>query len=202
MLGCLPRSDLSGYSIGAAGAAGTGTEMEEAAPDAMPPDTVEGAEELEDTLPIATQPDAGSTLSGSTGSTLAADAGDDCDAEGEFRSLDGQSCYLLSSDEAGWIGARDACREWGGELATIQSRQEDDFLTPRPSVDTWIGANDRANEGIFVWADGTPVTFFNWSQAQPDNFEGQENCVEIRVLDRNWNDRPCGGDPEPYLCER
>lgn len=203
MLGCFPRSDLSGYSIGES-SDGTGPDLEPE-PDAGSIDAgaQTGSEEIDDMVPLAPQPDSGSMLGGSMGSTVAPDAGEAaCDESGEFESSDGESCYLIASELEGWIGARDACREWGGDLVKIETIAEEQFLTMRIDFDVWIGANDRDTEGAYEWADGEPVTRFNWSMGQPDNFQGQENCAEIRVIDLQWNDRPCGGDPQGYLCER
>lgn len=33
----------------------------------------------------------------------------------------------------------------------------------------WIGLDDRAVEGTFVWNDGSVVGFTNWSSGQPDD---------------------------------
>jgi len=154
-------------------------------------------------VPLAPQPDAGSMLGGGGMGTLGSDAGEGpCNESGEFESSDGQSCYLIATELVGWVGARDACREWGGELVKIETIAEEQFLLMRMEDDVWIGANDRDTEDAFEWADGEPVTRFNWSMGQPDNFQGQEHCVELRVIDQQWNDRPCGGDPQAYLCER
>ena len=30
----------------------------------------------------------------------------------------------------------------------------------------------------FVWSDGSPVNFINWSAGQPDDYFGGEDCVE------------------------
>ena len=159
------------------------------------------SEEMPPPFPIASQPDAGSGLGGA-GAASDGGVSDRCDLTGEFESPNGESCYFVSVDTTGWIGARDACRAWGGELVSIDSPAENMFVSTRITSDIWIGANDRAAEGEFEWADGQAVTYFNWSDSQPDNFQGQENCVELRIIDRQWNDRPCGGDPQAYLCER
>ena len=142
--------------------------------------------------------------SGGGASSLAgtSDAGA-CSGDGEFAEAEGQSCYRLTADTALWVDARAACLSWGGDLVSIESAAEDDFLTSRSTIDVWIGANDRELEGTLVWADGSPLVYTNWGDAQPDDFGAQEDCGEKRVVDAGgWNDRPCDGTLQEFLCER
>ncbi len=202
---CFPRSDLDGYSNVEPGAGGTG-QTPLPAEDAGTTDSGSGGSEgIDDMVPIAPQ-DSGAELGGGgTGSALPPDAGEPgCSGSGEFESTDGGSCYLISSELTSWVDARDACLAWGGDLVKIETGAEGAFLAARLMADVWIGANDRDQEGDFEWADGENVNamVFDWSETQPDNFQNQEHCVEIRIIDRQWNDRPCTGDPQAYLCER
>jgi hypothetical protein len=72
----------------------------------------------------------------------------------------------------------------------------------------WIGANDITREcnlqvpGCrFVWDSGEPFLYEQWIPMNPDDFNGNEDCVAIdgRVEDR-MNDAPCLGTL-PYVCE-
>lgn len=58
----------------------------------------------------------------------------------------------------------------------------------------WIGLGDRNLEGGFVWSDGSPVQFTSWSRREPNNYLGQEDCVEANPAGSksNWNDLTCG----------
>ena len=54
-----------------------------------------------------------------------------------------------------------------------------------------------------MWADGGALSYENWGDTQPDDFNAQEDCGEKRLRDAGgWNDRPCEGDPQEFLCER
>ena len=66
----------------------------------------------------------------------------------------------------------------------------------------WIGLDDRAEEGAFVWADGTPLEAgdVSWDGGQPDDYFG-EDCVALWPWVA-WNDYPCeGGAALPFVCE-
>jgi hypothetical protein len=58
----------------------------------------------------------------------------------------------------------------------------------------WLGASDIQQEGTFVWETSktvlTAATFTNWSPGQPDNWQGNENCVHI-WYNSMWNDANC-----------
>jgi C-type mannose receptor len=72
----------------------------------------------------------------------------------------------------------------------------------------WIGFNDITTETVFVWTDGSPVTYTNWNIGEPNNASG-ENCTEMInnpagvTSYRRWNDLPCssGGSVRRRTCE-
>ena len=74
-----------------------------------------------------------------------------------------------------WTQCRSAARAKGGELATVRSQSENDWLVANvlPAAKTeyglWIGLNDEAQPGVFKWTSGEPVTFTNWRVDEPNN---------------------------------
>ena len=119
------------------------------------------------------------------------------------------SCYIVSarfrsSQRLNWQLARAVCLGFGGDLVTIESEREMEFLKNRTSVFKglfWIGLNDRKTEGHFVWSDGTQFkssVYSNWRKGQPDNWR-EENCVELNQ--KGWNDLACFVFIF-YICER
>jgi hypothetical protein len=119
---------------------------------------------------------------------------------------DGLLCGRLST----WDEARLRCEAIGLELAEIF---DDGFVI---ALDTemaartfasntaWIGLNDLAVEGTYVWLDGSPLTFQRMELGQPDNVDTQD-CFAIR--DDNpapdgiygWGDSICETF-RPYVC--
>jgi len=75
-----------------------------------------------------------------------------------------------------------------GQLATVYDAAVN-RLFQYNSRDTrvYIGLNDVAQEGTFVWRDGTAPTYTNWASGQPDN-SGNEDYVELRSESGLWND--------------
>ena len=69
----------------------------------------------------------------------------------------------------------------------------------------WIGVNDIATEGTFVFLDGVIATQQNtgWDGGQPDNF-GEEDCVKVNLAgwpDNSANDESCAKHAYA-LCEK
>ena len=67
------------------------------------------------------------------------------------------------------------------------------------SANAWIGLNDQASEGNFVWADADAATYRNWNASEP-NDSGGEDCVEMQTTGV-WNDLGCGDNSRSFVCE-
>ena len=57
---------------------------------------------------------------------------------------------------------------------------------------TWLGLNDLAKEGTFVWdSSGKTPSFTDWKSGEPNN-KGDEDCVNLFIHDfAKWNDASC-----------
>lgn len=66
----------------------------------------------------------------------------------------------------------------------------------------WIGGTNLGNEPHFYWmGNKKPITFTDWLGGMPDNWQGNENCVEIWIaLGSKWNDRACSM-LNNFICE-
>jgi hypothetical protein len=79
-------------------------------------------------------------------------------------------------DSLTWVQAESYAVSVGGHLVTINDQAEQDWLMATfneptwPTQSTfWIGMNDRAVEGTWVWSSGEPVTYTNWVFEEPNN---------------------------------
>lgn len=80
--------------------------------------------------------------------------------------------YYTLVDGPTWNSAEANSVNLGGNLATINSRDENDTIQAYlASINerAWIGLSDRETEGEWVWSSGAAITFTNWHAGQPDN---------------------------------
>ncbi len=108
-------------------------------------------------------------------------------------SANGHTYHLLESTT--WTEAEAGAVILGGHLATVRDQAENDWIWSNFSNwggqdrDLWIGLNDVALEGTFVWSSGESNTFRYWASGQPDNNGGNEDYVHIGELNTDqWND--------------
>merc|ERR1719219_2604602 len=96
------------------------------------------------------------------------------------------------------------CKARGGHLAQIKSQAEQDLivgLCPNKKCPwTWIGLNDIAKEGTFIWNDGSALDFKNWHKGEPNNAGGKEDCGHIWHKNQ-WNDIKCDHKMN-FVCEK
>ena len=100
-----------------------------------------------------------------------------------------------------WSAAKTHCESLGSLLASIHSREENDFVRTLISRETWLGANDIVSDGSWVWEDGEEWGgFTSWPVGEP-NGEEHEQCLWMRYDDiGNWNDASCNA-AKPYVCK-
>lgn len=112
----------------------------------------------------------------------------------------GHTYHLLTASS--WTTAEAEAATLGGNLVTVNDAAENAFLVSTFSTfggqnrNLWIGFNDVATEGTFVWASGQPVTYTNWSTGEPNNSNGVEDYAYIigptgfGGAATRWNDVP------------
>ena len=106
-----------------------------------------------------------------------------------------------------WGEAKGYCELFGGRLATVESAEEnhavllalrnDDFLDGEFA---WLGGSDLEVEGTWKWTDGRSFSqggnalghaYTNWNYGEPNDYQGGEDCLQIRLENGKWNDNSC-----------
>ena len=121
------------------------------------------------------------------------------------------NCYISVNTATTWQSAEDACVEWDGHLASIHSDLENYAVSSIRDKRTmnWIGLSDAANDGVYVWTDGTPFDYNNFAPGEPNNGNG-ESCFHMWHEAREelkWNDLRCdlstGGSIQiTFVCKK
>lgn len=64
----------------------------------------------------------------------------------------------------------------------------------------WIGGT-RRTKSEFIWSkSGKEIISTRWSQGEPNNFNGNEDCIEMNAATGRWNDRQCQNGAF-FMCE-
>jgi len=100
----------------------------------------------------------------------------------------GFNCYKLFEQTLTWGDAENYCLRKGAHLASVHSAEENNFLTGLTRELHWLGGNDIAAEGDWVWSDGSAWTFTNWASGQPDSGAGGQDCLVKNYGGTLWDD--------------
>ncbi|KAK8734902.1 hypothetical protein OTU49_005721, partial [Cherax quadricarinatus] len=120
-------------------------------------------------------------------------------------------CYW-ASDSYNWVSfssARADCQSKGGDLASIHSAEENDYIVSQVNSDYyyntywWIGMTDSGHEGTYQWSDGTSVTYTNWDILSYYSFRGESNCALLgdNFGDNLWSLDLCDSY-NSYVCKK
>ncbi|XP_012714261.2 galactose-specific lectin nattectin [Fundulus heteroclitus] len=111
----------------------------------------------------------------------------------------GQRCFLFFNYQRDWATAERICIAYGANLASFHSYSEYMYLKSlvytkkRSYAKTWVGGNDAARDGVWMWSDGSKFNYVSWGSREPNNTGGRESCMEInlRGASRHLNDEKC-----------
>ena len=116
-------------------------------------------------------------------------------------------CFKVHYNPLDWHSAKSACEARRSSLALPNSKAKSrEFLqllngAGASKVHLWIGLyRDPQNERRWLWVDGSTAYFTLWANGEPNNAGSNEDCVELRMPSKNWNDLPCH-QTLPYICE-
>ena len=129
------------------------------------------------------------------------------------RETDGHQYQRIEVPMA-WTEARALCEALGGHLATIESKEENEFLYTYFSATTvcWLGASIEA--GQWRWVTGEPFIYQNWAGGEPSDATGEverylnfgNSSMTFLRKGPQWNDHRDAGDHAGWhltypLCE-
>ena len=106
--------------------------------------------------------------------------------------VNGNTYYLL--EPSSWTEGEASAVALGGHLATVRSEEENEWIYSEviraggAVRRGWIGLNDVAEEGTFVWTSGETVSFTRWGSGEPNNANDVEDFTQIPWFTRDWND--------------
>jgi lectin-like protein len=122
------------------------------------------------------------------------------------------NCYFAVATLLEWPDARLACQARGGDLTTIRSQADNDFVKTLSSDEVWAGGSDLTLEGTWAWVtdgfqfwqgegdDGVALNgaFAPWFPDEP-NGEDSSDCLRV-LADGTWADLECG-ELRASICE-
>ncbi|CAL1526613.1 unnamed protein product [Lymnaea stagnalis] len=110
------------------------------------------------------------------------------------------ACFLYNTSSLSYDDAQASCQLIGGLLAKVTTRTQllDSTINVDNYISVWIGANDKAVEGTWIWEDRSVATelYELWSKSkkEPSNSTANEDCADIYKDDDELDmfDDPCG----------
>lgn len=131
-----------------------------------------------------------------------------------IRSFNGHKYYLIDNSALiGWNDAKQYCKNvFGGYLASITSKEENEFVTGLlKEFDyraAFIGGSDREKEGEWKWESGESWSYSNWGANQPDDYKAYEGGQDYLTVDKDgiWDDFNSmadisGTEVKSFICE-
>lgn len=105
-------------------------------------------------------------------------------------------CYYFGTSSKRQDQARAICKAFGGELADIYNKAENEFILKnfKSGQRYWIGLQRKSNK--YVWANGKQATYFDWKSGEPDK---TGPCV--RIENKKWRDMTCSRYYR-YVCKK
>ncbi len=125
--------------------------------------------------------------------------------------FNGHQYQILSGDMSMWEDANLYCESLGGHLATITSKEENDFLfnfmLNKGYENAYFGLTDAYEEGNWEWINGEVFAYSNWHSGEPNNQGNTEHYAMFyyKFSDGTWNDGDFGGQTlngeKNFICE-
>ncbi|XP_048051442.1 CD209 antigen-like protein C [Megalobrama amblycephala] len=112
--------------------------------------------------------------------------------------------FFISHELKSWSESRQYCRDRGADLVIINTEEKQRFISSFAKERVWIGLSDIENKHRMIWVDNSTLNQGFWFKYEPNNYEGNEDCIELNPTKdpvNNWNDQPCS-HKRKGICEK
>ncbi|XP_015231842.1 PREDICTED: macrophage mannose receptor 1-like [Cyprinodon variegatus] len=120
----------------------------------------------------------------------------------------GDICYYYNdTDIVDFHTAMMRCYAEKAQLVSILSKDEQAYVNSMVGTGeiaaAWIGLRMFGiASGQYMWVDSSPLTYTHWSPGEPNNANGEEQCVQMNRNQGGWNDANCGRAGAGYVCKK
>ncbi|CAH1231054.1 BCAN [Branchiostoma lanceolatum] len=109
------------------------------------------------------------------------------------------SCFKAFSKAVTYSEAEATCAAEGGIVAPTKTEEHQRLIrklvySVKPLANFWIGLDDRREEGVWRWSDGTVLRaedFQTWVPGEPNNYQGTQHCGRYWASMEQWDDVVC-----------
>ncbi|XP_026880092.2 macrophage mannose receptor 1 [Electrophorus electricus] len=131
----------------------------------------------------------------------------DCGTNPGWRKNNGICYYYNDTDIVDFFTAAMRCYAEKALLVSILDQDEQTYVVSMVGTgrvaDAWIGMRQvGVVGGEYVWLDFSPVTYVHWAPGEPNNADGEEQCVQMKRYPGSWNDANCGRANAGYVCKK
>lgn len=109
------------------------------------------------------------------------------------------SCYKFFNTALNWTSARNGCISQSGDLTSVTSMEENEFVSQLSDDVVWLGLI-AVDEGRVTWSDGSRNSPFNYPWAQ-DEPEKRNNTCYAMLQSGSWKSVSCNA-ALPYVCKK
>ena len=125
-----------------------------------------------------------------------------------YKGMFNGSHYYYSNMSLTWFEADSLCNANGGDLVTIETQAENDFIQNITSSNTvYIGLYQDTLSPVYaepdsgwVWVTGDTLGYSNWKSNEPNNTNGDEHIAEFYGSTGQWNDQS-GHNTKHFILE-
>ncbi|XP_023264465.1 macrophage mannose receptor 1-like [Seriola lalandi dorsalis] len=131
----------------------------------------------------------------------------DCGTNVGWRKNNNICYYYNDTDIVDFYIAVKRCYAEKATLVSILNKDEQAYVNTMVGTGqvsaAWIGMRMFGiASGQYMWVDLSPVTYTHWGPGEPNNANGEEQCVQMNRHQGGWNDANCGRAGAGYVCKK